>query len=474
MRSNADSKRYSEKLADTTQKMRKNKFYNLFLWLFGFFTMLSVLIVQAGKGTLQSKRKLRSKQIDEYIKTEDAQQSKNEAVEEIRLKNEFFGITMNQNEFDKQVEAELLRQALERIEEEDYQSGSFSDMFVQTLKSLLNNKVFLLFSLILSLPMHILVWIYNMPYIKYIFERMIMMIFVLLGVTIVVFTIIYISPTDPAASVLGPEATEQTIENFRKVYGLNDPYHIQLWNTFRKVFTFDLGNSYVGNEDIAEAITRRFPPTFQLGVASLVIAVAIAMPAGIISAIKQNSGLDYFLMFIALLGLSIPNFWMGLIMILEFSVKMKILPATFQQGNMITYLMPALTVGTGMSAALARMTRSSMLEVARQDYVMMARAKGLKERYVTIHYILKNALLPIITILGMQFAATLSGAATTEKVFNIRGMCEYIATRVLLPDTPVVIGSVIYIAAAISISNLIVDLLYTFADPRLKTKLKNY
>lgn len=474
MKSKVLSKPYYEKFADTTQRMRKDKFYNLFLWLFGIFTMLSVVFVQSRKGTLQSKRKIRTKQIEEYIKTEDAKNIRNEAANEIRLKNEYFGIKMSQNEFDKQVESELLRQALEHIEEEDSRSGSFSDIFTKTLSDLLKNKIFLFFSLILSLPMHILVCIYNMPYIKYIFERLIMMIFVLLGVTIVVFTIIYISPTDPAASVLGPEATEQTIENFRKVYGLNEPYHVQLWNTFRKVFTFDLGNSYVGNEDIAEAITRRFPPTFQLGVASLLIAVAIAMPAGIISAIKQNSGLDYFLMFIALLGLSIPNFWMGLIMILEFSVKMKILPATFQQGNMITYIMPALTVGTGMSAALARMTRSSMLEVARQDYVMMARAKGLKESYVTIHYILRNALLPIITILGMQFAATLSGAATTEKVFNIRGMCEYIATRVLLPDTPVVIGGVIYIAAAISISNLIVDILYTFADPRLKTKLKNY
>ena len=198
------------------------------------------------------------------------------------------------------------------------------------------------------------------------------------------------------------------------------------------------------------------------------------MPAGIISAIKQYSGLDYAMMLIALLGLSIPNFWLGLIMILEFSIQLKWVPAMYQVGNLITIIMPAIVVGTGMSAQIARMTRSSMLEVARQDYVMMARAKGLPEGKVVMRYILKNALLPIITVIGMSFAATLSGAATTEKVFNIKGMCEYISSSTLLPDTPVVIGGVIYIAAAISISNLIVDLIYTFIDPRLKTRLRNY
>lgn len=146
----------------------------------------------------------------------------------------------------------------------------------------------------------------------------------------------------------------------------------------------------------------------------------------------------------------------------------------YQAENLLTLIMPAFVVGTGMSAQIARMTRSSMLEVARQDYVMMARAKGLPENKVVSRYILKNALLPIITVIGMSFAATLSGAATTEKVFNIKGMCEYISSSTLLPDTPVVIGGVIYIAAAISISNLIVDLIYTFVDPRLKTRLRNY
>jgi len=289
-----------------------------------------------------------------------------------------------------------------------------------------------------------------------------------------VFSIIYVSPTDPAASVLGPDAPKETVENFREAYGLNDSYPEQLWRTFRNVITFDLGSSYVGNQDIAEAITRKFPPTLIVGIASLAVALIIAMPAGIISAIKQYSGLDYAMMLIALLGLSIPNFWLGLIMILEFSIQLKWVPAMYQAGNLITIIMPAIVVGTGMSAQIARMTRSSMLEVARQDYVMMARAKGLPENKVVMRYILKNALLPIITVIGMSFAATLSGAATTEKVFNIKGMCEYISSSTLLPDTPVVIGGVIYIAAAISISNLIVDLIYTFIDPRLKTRLRNY
>jgi peptide/nickel transport system permease protein len=461
-------------LVDTVQKMRKKTVYHLLLWIFGLPTMVTVLVVRLFRGTLQSKGSLRRQQIKTLLMTEEGQRLRAEVTEEILRKNEVFGIEMAPREFEKHVEFELIRQAGEQVDDFSVTGGEGMNVFGDTLKELLLKPTFLIFSLLLSPLMYLLVAVYRMPYVKFVFERFVMMAFVLFGVTLVVFTIIYISPSDPAASILGPEAPQATIENFKRAYGLDEPYHVQLWNTFRKVLTFDLGSSYVGNQDIAQAIMRRFPVTLQVGLASLFIGLFIAIPAGIIAATKQYSGFDYAFMVIALLGLSIPNFWLGLMMILEFSVKLKWLPALFQAENYLTMLMPAIVVGTGLSATMARMTRSSMLEVARQDYITMARAKGLRESRVVLHHMLKNALLPIITVLGMQFAAVLSNAATTEKVFNIRGMCEYIATATLLPDTPVVIAGVIYIAVAISISNLIVDILYTFVDPRLKTRIKNY
>lgn len=462
-------KRFAASSAKTFGRMWNNRIYFILMWLTGFLTLIPATAVNLAKYGRQGKGG-KAKKLAEFSETAEAKALKEEVREEIRRKNEYFGKAVSGDEFEKEVEKEYARQA-EALVQQKHGSGK---KVSETLAELLSCTPFLLYSVIVSLPMYIVAAVFQRPYLKYILERIAMMAFVLMGVTIVVFSIIYISPTDPAASVLGPEATKEAVENFREAYGLNDPYLVQLWNTFRKVITFDLGNSYVGNQDIAEAIGRKFPPTLIVGIASLAVALLIAMPAGVISAIKQYSGLDYALMLIALLGLSIPNFWLGLIMILEFSIQLKWVPAMYQPENLITIIMPAIVVGTGMSAQIARMTRSSMLEVARQDYVMMARAKGLQEGKVVMRYILKNALLPIITVIGMSFAATLSGAATTEKVFNIKGMCEYISSSTLLPDTPVVIGGVIYIAAAISISNLIVDLIYTFVDPRLKTRLRNY
>jgi len=455
--------------AKTFKRMQSNRIYSILMFVTGILTMIPALLVHAKRTSGQSRQK--SDSFAAFCGTAEAEALRAEIEQEVSRKEQYFKTNGSAEQHASAVEQEFRRQAEELLAQK--QQGSRL-RFADTLADLLQNKLFFVYTLVFSLPLYLLALIYEQPYIKYIMERLVMMAFVLMGVTVVVFSIIYVSPTDPAASVLGPDAPKETVENFREAYGLNDSYPEQLWRTFRNVITFDLGSSYVGNQDIAEAITRKFPPTLIVGIASLAVALIIAMPAGIISAIKQYSGLDYAMMLIALLGLSIPNFWLGLIMILEFSIQLKWVPAMYQAGNLITIIMPAIVVGTGMSAQIARMTRSSMLEVARQDYVMMARAKGLPENKVVMRYILKNALLPIITVIGMSFAATLSGAATTEKVFNIKGMCEYISSSTLLPDTPVVIGGVIYIAAAISISNLIVDLIYTFIDPRLKTRLRNY
>jgi peptide/nickel transport system permease protein len=200
----------------------------------------------------------------------------------------------------------------------------------------------------------------------------------------------------------------------------------------------------------------------------------IALPIGIISAIKPNSWFDYTFMFIALIGLSIPNFWQGLIFILNFSIKMQWLPATFNPQNWLSMIMPVIVLGTGLTAAVARMTRSSTLEVIHEDYVMTARAKGLSERQVMLKHALRNALIPIITVVGLQFGAMLGGAAVTEKVFNISGLGSYIVDKQFVPDIPSIMGGVIYTAITISIVNVVVDLFYAFIDPRVRSKMKQY
>ena len=334
---------------------------------------------------------------------------------------------------------------------------------------LLGKPLFLVFSIVVSLPMYLLIGMFQIPTIKYIFERLVMMIFVVLGVIFFVFTILYFSPMQPAENLLGDQATQEQLDNFNAAYGLDQPYIIRLADAFKDILTFDLGMSYKGNEDIALSISQKFPTTLQLAFWSMLVSLCIALPAGIISAIKQYSSFDYIAMFLALIGLSIPNFWLGLILIMTFSINLHWLPATFVPGELTSFIMPAIVLGTGMSATVARMTRSSMLEVKGSDYILTARAKGLSERKVIFKHILRNALIPIVTVIGLQFGALLGGSSVTEKVFNISGLGSWIVDKQFIPDIPVVLAGVVYIAMVISIANLVVDLLYTILDPRIKT-----
>lgn len=342
------------------------------------------------------------------------------------------------------------------------------------LKRLLENDIFFIYSIIFSLPMYILIYIFSHWYMKYLFERIVMMFFVMFGVIFLVFTILYISPMDSAVNILGQDATKEQIEAFNKSYGLDKPYIEQLFYSFKSIITFDLGKSYVGNEDIFSAIARKFPVTLSISFLSLLLAIIIAIPAGIISSVKQYSIFDYVFMLIALIGLSIPNFWIGLILILNFSINLNILPASFAIDNIKSYIMPTIVLGTGLSASVARMTRASMLEIKSAEFVLTARSKGLNESIVIFRHIFKNALIPIITVVGMQLGSILGGAAVTEKVFNIKGIGSYIVDKQFIPDIPVILAGVVYISIVVSIVNLIVDILYAFLDPRIKSDMKNY
>ena len=326
--------------------------------------------------------------------------------------------------------------------------------------------------MVLALPAMLFALLMSNPFAKYIFERVVMMLFVVLGVIFLVFTILYLSPMEAAPNILGELATEEQIAQFNASYGLDKPYSSQLFSAFRRILTLNPGKSYMGGEDVMLALVNKFPVTLQLTFMSLVLAVLIAVPAGIMSALRPYSVRDYGVMLMALVGLSIPAFWFALILTLNFSVNLKLLPANFVPGQWKSFIMPTIVMGTSLAATTARMTRSSMLEVVKQDYIVTAKAKGLGRRKVILRHALGNAMIPIVTVIGIQFGGLMSGSTVIEKVFNINGMGRWLVDKLFIPDIPVVLAGVVYIAVIVSLVNLIVDILYAFLDPRIKAKIK--
>lgn len=401
------------------------------------------------------------------------QQIRSDVERSFQKRNEFFGHSHTAAEIDKQAQKDLDAIVEEQLVAKLAVKGVKRQSLLSHLLELLERPGILAFSVITSLPMYLLLLICYNPFVRYAFERIVMMVFVVFGVILVVFTILHASPMDPAVNILGEMATEQQIADFDRVYGLDQPYLTQLVTQFKKFITFDLGNSYSGNEVVVEALMRKFPVTLKLAFFALLISVVIALPVGIISAIRPYTAYDYVCMFFALVGLSVPAFWFGMIMILIFSINLGWLPASFDMGNPLSYVMPSIVMGTNLAASLTRMTRSSVLEVINQDYIVTARAKGLNERTVIVRHALSNAMIPIVTIIGLQFGNMLGGSAVTEKVFNIKGIGSYIIEKQFLPDIPIILSGVVYVAVIISVVNLVVDLLYAALDPRIKSKIKN-
>ncbi|NYB75285.1 ABC transporter permease [Sedimentibacter hydroxybenzoicus DSM 7310] len=307
---------------------------------------------------------------------------------------------------------------------------------------------------------------------KYIIRRIIMMIPVMLGVTFVVFTMLYITPGDPAQTILGENATEETIAELREEMGLDRPFIIQYFDYVWKIVTKgDFGRSYTNQQPVINALIDRFPNTIILAVSSAAIAVILGLILGVVSAVKQYSIFDNFSMTLALIGLSMPNFWQGLLLMLLFSLKLGWFPVSgFTTWKHL--ILPALTVGTSSCAIIARMTRSSMLEVVRQDYVDSARAKGQKEYIVIIKHALRNAMIPIITAVGLQFGAMLGGSVITESVFSIPGIGKLMVDSIKARDYPSVQAGVLLIALSFCVVNLLVDLLYAATDPRMKSNIE--
>lgn len=306
---------------------------------------------------------------------------------------------------------------------------------------------------------------------RYILRRLLLLIPVMLGVSFVVFTIMYFTPGDPAKVMLGERAPQAEVEQLREQMGLNRPFHVQYYNFVKNALKGDLGRSLVTKQPVATELLSRFPATLQLAAAAVLISILIGIPIGIISATKQYSFFDMSSMVFALIGVSMPNFWQGMMMILLFSLTLGMLPSS-GYGTWRHLIMPAVTIGTSSAAIITRMTRSSMLEVVRQDYIRTARAKGLRENIVINRHALKNALIPIVTVIGLQFGYLLGGAVLTESIFSWPGVGRFMVDAIRTKDYFVVQGGVLLIALAFSLVNLGVDILYAFLDPRIKAQYK--
>lgn len=303
----------------------------------------------------------------------------------------------------------------------------------------------------------------------YIVRRILSTIPVVAGVIAVVFILSTIVPGDPARIMVGQRGTPEQIEKIRKDMGLDDPLLVQFGSFFRQAITLNFGRSYRNNMPVTKAIAMRIPPTARLAGASLVVALLIGLVGGILSAVRQYSLTDYGSMFLAVLGMSAPTFFVGFLLILVFCVYLRWIPGTGYVGGSLLYLiLPAITLGAHPAALIARMTRSSMLDTIRQDYVRTARAKGLSEAKVVLKHALKNAMIPVITIIGYQVANLLSGAIVTEQVFGIPGIGRLALEAILNRDFPVTRAEVLFLAMIFLLASLIVDISYAFFDPRVR------
>ncbi|MCL0035222.1 ABC transporter permease [Thermodesulfovibrionales bacterium] len=309
----------------------------------------------------------------------------------------------------------------------------------------------------------------------YVIRRMGLMVFILLGVSVITFSMMHFVPGDPAEVIAteryGEEITAETIEHVRRELGLDQPVYVQYARWLINVLQGDLGYSFRTDRPVLDEILTRLPATLQLALAGMLVALIIAIPVGIVSATRQYSAVDNISMFGALLGVSMPNFWLGLLLIMFFSVHLGWLPV-FGRGGIEHLILPALTLGTGMAAITTRLIRSSMLEVLKADYIRTARAKGLKEKVVIYKHALKNAMIPVVTIVGLQFASLLEGAVIVEVIFAWPGIGRLLVDSIFARDFMLIQGCILFIAAMFVLVNLLVDISYAYLDPKIRYEAK--
>jgi ABC-type dipeptide/oligopeptide/nickel transport system permease component len=302
--------------------------------------------------------------------------------------------------------------------------------------------------------------------VRYILRRLLALVPILFGVSILIFVMIRMVPGDPARQVLGPEATGDQVALLRKQWKLDEPIPVQYAYWLQRAVQGDFGRSIVSRVPASTEIATRFPATLTLTFASMAVSIILGLFFGILAAVRHNTLFDRGSMVVALLGVCTPSFWLGLMLMLLFSVRLGWLPP-FGKGGINHLILPALTLGTAASAIIARVTRSSMLEVLSDDYIRTARAKGLAERLVIVRHALKNALIPIITILGLEFGGLLAGSVVVETVFAYPGVGLLLINSINNRDFPVVQAAMLLFALQFVLVNLVVDVIYARVDPRI-------
>ena len=305
---------------------------------------------------------------------------------------------------------------------------------------------------------------------KYIIKRLLWIIPVILFVSILVFTLMYFTPGDPAMIILGANVTEEMYAEKRAELGIDKPYLEQLFDFMKNVFLKgDLGRSYKTDQSVMTQVLQRLPYTLKLAFGSIILSVLIGIPLGVYAAINQSTWKDNLSMFVSLFCVSMPNFWFALLLVMLFAMNLHWFPVTGAE-TLRDYVLPCVSIALGGAANIARQTRSSMLEEIRQDYITTARAKGQKERVIVYYHALKNALIPIITVIGMQTASLFGGSIVAEAIFSIPGVGSYLLTAINNRDYPAVRGGVLIVAVCFCLIMLVVDLVYAMVDPRIRSQ----
>ncbi len=310
---------------------------------------------------------------------------------------------------------------------------------------------------------------------RYLIRRLLLTIPVLFFVSLIVFSLITLIPGDPARIMLGEEASKEALEALRKEMGLDRPAYVRYLLWLSHVARGDLGRSVRDGRPVLDTLLLKLPVTVELAITSLLVAWAIAIPAGIVAAWKQRTALDYTATTVALAGISIPNFWLGIMMIYLLAVNLRLLPPSGYVEpwidpvrNLKLMLMPSVVLGTALAALVMRLLRSSMLEVLSTDYIRTARAKGLGDIIVLLRHAMKNAMIPVVTVMGLQLSGLLGGAVITETIFAVPGLGRLTIESILTRDYPMVQGVVLFAALAVVATNVIVDLMYAMLDPRIR------
>ena len=306
-----------------------------------------------------------------------------------------------------------------------------------------------------------------MRLIVFIIKRFFRLILTVLLVSTIIFFVIRVIPGDPAAVIAGIDASQADVTAIRAQLGTDKPLSIQYIHWLKSVALFDFGNSMITGESVTKQILKRFPITLTLATLGILMGMLIAIPLGVISAVKRWSPVDYFGMFLSQIGMAVPSFWLGIILLLLFAVKIHIFPL-FGSGSIKYFILPSLSLGLARAAVILRLTRASMVEELSKEYIITARAKGLTERLVKYKHALKNALIPVVTVSGIQFGYMLGGAIIIEQVFSLPGLGRLFLTGIYQRDFTLIQGSVVFVAFVFSLINFLVDILYSVLNPKIR------